>query len=748
MPPTIGNPTCTGGLGWAFASPGGLFPGFNAGIGTNTGGLSGTGPAGGIHSSGFTEHRPSANTNLTYVKRNHTFKLGMEMYYAQIPTQSLSNTSGQWNFGGGTAQIAAQNVASAIATGQTPGGFGFADFLQGNLTSISLGVPSDSSVRKYQWAMFLQDTWKVTRKLTFDYGVRWDLGTYAHEQFGRSSNFSTTVPNPSAGGHPGGQIYESTCNCNFASTYPYAIGPRVGFAYSLDRKTVIRGGVGLVYGLSPSLGGTISNSGSSPSIAFGQILTNSNGSPAPLKNGLPDNVIIRWPDVTNAAAGQTNNAVVFAPQWADPNSGRPSRVLQYNVTVQREITRNFVLEAAYVGNRAVWLPANLTPQPNDLSIAYLNSLNLPIPVGNTTKSPTSSLLGTTMSNLTTANISTLMADGINPLGPYTGFPLNAQAVRQAIKAFPQYSFGPTETGAPQGKTWYDGLQITATKRLSHGLTVNGNYTYSKSLSWTSPGPDDFNPILGKNLSGSDLPHQFRLSADYTTPTIHSGNKILGNKVTSFLLSGWGTGWFLQYQSAGTIGFPGGGGSDPITTVLGRGNLVANQALDANGNPVSPWSVNWFDYNGVHHTDPLDPNCKCFNPQTTVLLNPAAWTLVPNGLYSNNYSTDRTYRGIRAPNENVNFSRNFRVKERVNILIRVEFQNAFNRMRIPNPSSGTFSGGGAALTCSSGTVSTANNQCLKADGTAGVFSGGFGTIVVPAAGLGGTRTGDLIMRINF
>jgi hypothetical protein len=444
-PPVVngytGSPFCSGGLGWSFPSVGGLFPGFIPGVGTNTGGMSSTGPAAGIHSSAFTEHRPSANANTTWIKGNHTYKTGMEMYYAQIPSNNLSNTSGQWTFGGGTAQIATQNQ-TGITTGLTPAGFTFADFLMGNMTAISLNRPADTSLRKYQLGLFLQDTWKVTRKLTLDYGLRWDYGSYAREQYGRSSNFNTAVPNPSAGGHPGAQIYEATCNCNFATAYPYAIGPRVGIAYQLNSKTVLRGGVGIVYSLAGAFGGTINNAGNAPSVAFGQVLTNQNGSPAPLSAGLPDTVTIKWPDTSNPALGQANNAVVAAPAWNDPNSGRPLRQWQFNFTLQREISRNFVVEAAYVGNRVGWLTANLTPQVNDLSIGQLNALGFVLPLTNSAtgaRTADSALLGTTMSQLSPGQISTLQARGINPLGPYTGFPTSSQAVRQALRPFPQYT---------------------------------------------------------------------------------------------------------------------------------------------------------------------------------------------------------------------------------------------------------------------------------------------------------------------
>ena len=87
----------------------------------------------------------------------------------------------------------------------------------------------------------------MTRKLTLDYGLRGDYGTYQVEQFGRYASFSPNVRNPSAGGRLDGEIYEATCNCIFAKNYPYAIGQRLGVAYQIDKKTVIRGGFGVVY---------------------------------------------------------------------------------------------------------------------------------------------------------------------------------------------------------------------------------------------------------------------------------------------------------------------------------------------------------------------------------------------------------------------------------------------------------------------------------------------------------------------
>jgi hypothetical protein len=91
----------------------------------------------------------------------------------------------------------------------------------------------------------VQDTWKVTRKLTLDYGVRLDDQTTFHEIYDRDSRFTPNTKNPAAGGLLGATEYEGNgpgrCNCQFTSPYMYALGPRLGIAYQLAPKTVLRG---------------------------------------------------------------------------------------------------------------------------------------------------------------------------------------------------------------------------------------------------------------------------------------------------------------------------------------------------------------------------------------------------------------------------------------------------------------------------------------------------------------------------
>src|SRR5262249_52978411 len=153
-----------------------------------------------------------------------------------------------------------------------------------------------------------------------------------------------------------------------------------------------------------------------------------------------------------------------------------------------------------------------------------------------------------ISNLSAAQRSTLLAKGINL--PYAGYPSNQQ-VRNSLRPYPQYAGTLNSTGAPLGKTWYDSIQLVATKRLSHGLTLNGNYTYAKNLDLLSS-PDPYNRQLGKNLSANDIPHLFQLAADYRLPQFKS---IFGQRWAGMILSSWGMGWYLQYQSGALLARP-------------------------------------------------------------------------------------------------------------------------------------------------------------------------------------------------
>jgi len=724
--PTFGgllDKTCTGGLGLTGARVNRQFPLFTVGsVNTGTGGMSSLGPIFGQSNS--KERRPSGVATATWVKGSHNYKIGGEWRQERFPIQAWSNGTGSYTFASNSTQQSALDGVSGTSTGVF--GFPFASFLLGDATTITIAQPGSSSTTKKQMGIFIQDTWKVTRKLTLDYGLRWDYATYGRDEHGILPNFSPTTPNPAAGGHPGAQIFEATCKCTFADNYPYAIGPRFGFAYQLNSKTVFRGGIGVVYNSTAPVGSSAgANSDTTSTPGFGQWV-------AQLQNGIPTTLHPVFPNLS-PNAGQGAGAVVGAPAFLDRNSDRPARQTQWSFSLQREVSRNLVVEASYVGNRGTWWPASALTAMNTLSVADLARYGFT--VGDTAAS---ALLTPQIQSLTPLQQSTLAAHGVTL--PYANFPIN-QTVRQSLLPFPQYSViagaGISPTNAPLGNTWYDALQIQVTKRLSHGLTVNGNYTYSKTLELMSS-PDIFNRGLGKRISTLDLPQQFRLSAEYRTPRLHGGNAILSNKIVSNILGDWAIGTYLQYQSAAALARPNSVSSFPISNYLGRGPGSAQLKIDpATGKQMSPYSVDWTDLSGVHHTDPLDINCKCFDPTRTQVLNPNAWVNIPDGQWANDFSTLRDYRGFRYPTENMNLGRSFRIRERVTFNVRIEFSNAFNRLQLPQPTQGNGIGASAATKITTQVGGTYN----------GAINAGFGS-VVPIAGTAGYRTGLLIGRLQF
>jgi hypothetical protein len=591
------------------------------------------------------------------------------------------------------------------------------------VTSLTLAVPPEYRKKKQQWGSYVQDTWRVRRNLTLDYGIRWDYGTYAKEDYGRAAGMGLRTPNPNADGRLGAYIYEATCNCQFAKNYPYAIGPRLGIAYTLNPRTVIRGGFGIAYGATTFTPGGIINSINTPTLPNGF-------DDFKLQGGIPrDRYQPAWPVYDpgfSLTPGTVNNA---GATLVDPNAGRPDRTYQWNLTLQREITRNLVVEAAYVGNRGIWQPTGGFQDFNAVGVDQLKRYGFTVD-GSALSDAT--LLNSRLNSLSTAQISTLASRGVSV--PYPSFPNSGpfvQTVFQSLRPFPQFSSG-LSPSAPQGKSWYDSLQITLTKRFSHGLSATGAYTYSKNLSWASS-PDIFNPLLGKDVAGANPPNQLRISFEYQVMRYKGSLPLLRNRYVAYVLGDWALASALYYQTAGYLGRPLNGSTNAISRWLSRGPGSAQLKKNSDGTFVSPWAVNWKDYDGVVHPEPLDINCRCFDPEKTVVINPAAWQTIPDATWTADTSTYTFFRGQRRPTESMSAARNFRFKERYTFQVRIEFQNIFNRTALPSPSLG--------FSPVNPTYQTASD---------GRYISGFGTFgnLRNAGTLGAPRSGQLVARFSF
>jgi hypothetical protein len=681
------------------------------------------------------DRHPSFSANLTWVHASHTIKMGAEWRIDTTVFPSLTNTGGNYlGFGTASASLTTGNgITSQPAlstasgfTGNTDEGFSFANWLMGSVTGFTLSDPVEYRKSKQQYGIFAQDTWRIRRNLTIDFGLRWDYGTYAKEQYGRVADLSLTTPNPAAAGRPGAYIYEASCNCQFSHNYPWAFAPRLGIAYTLDRKTVIRGGAGIAYDATAFTGGGVINSSLSPTAPNGFDLFK-------FAQGVPASLFPAGVQTSNPAAGFTVGASNTAlAGLIDPNAGRPDRTYQWNISLQREITRDLLIEAAYVGNRNVWQPTGAFQDFNAISPALLQHYGFTIantPLGISDEQ----LLNTRLNSLSASQAATLAARGIGL--PYSGFGSTVtQTVLQSLKNYPQFTGG-IAPSAPLGKSWYDALQAKLTKRFSKGLSATAAYTWSKNLQWYGS-PDIFNPSLGKDLVVLGAPPQtLHIAFEYRVPRYKGNLPVIGNKVVSYALADWAVSGAMYYQSGAYIARPLNGSTNPISLWLGRGPGGAQLLKNADGSYMNPWSVDWTDLSGVHHTDPLDINCHCFDPAKTVALNPAAWGPVPDATWAADTSTLPFFRGPRHPMEAMNFARNFTIKEKYTLQVRMEFQNIFNRVQLPSPATG-FS-----PTNTAGTYQTAGN---------GNYITGFGTFgnSTVAGYLGTPRSGQLVARFTF
>ena len=655
------------------------------------------------------DQKATAVANLSWVHSNHTYKFGGDFKLETTAPTNNFNLTPTYNF---SAAQTAQPLYGQVLPSGTGIGSAWASFLLGQYDNAAAGNRSAPLNQRKSLALFAQDTWKVTRKVTLDYGVRWDYQGPLGELWDRQSTFSPTTRNPNADGLLGAVIYAGSgtgrCNCVLVPAYRKGFAPRIGAAYQMNPKTVLRAGWGLVYGpLSPT-----AVAPSAASMGFNVINLPSPG------NGVAAGVISQplvldqgllygaaYDPGLNVIPGA---AVQAAPVLVDRNGGRPSRVNQWNISVQREVARDIVVEAAYLGNRTVWqnaggggngqYPVGSLVNYNAVDPATLQRYG----VGDLTNPATRALLNST---ITSAGA---VAAGFKK--PYTGFPSNG-TVLQSLRPYPQFS-GVGQLWAPLGASWYDALQVKATKRFSHGLTATFAYAFSKTLDNATNAGSIYERKSFKGLSPNYLPHVTSLSVNYTVPAF---GFVRQNRVASALLSNWKIGTISTWQSGALLQSPG-----------------SNNAI---GGFLSTGYTRQVRVPGVL-LYLKDPNCGCIDPTQETILNPAAWRDQAPGVPGSNIAYYSDFRAQRRPIISGGIGKEFRIREKGTFSFRAEFFNLFNQnLSIADP-----------VTASPGTPPTRSN---------GVLTGGFGYLNyngIVSNSVNSTlptpRSGQLVARIEF
>jgi hypothetical protein len=639
--------------------------------------------------------KPTGNLSLTWVRGNHTLKFGGEFMINGYLNRNGTYANGYLTFSPVQTGLPALNGLSLAAQP----GFNYASFFLGGVNNGQTAVRSVTHMGANTMSGFAQDTWKVTRKLTIDYGLRYDFGTYLRDGNGYYGVFGPNTRNPSAGGRLGAVVYDGykpgRCQCNLASNYPYAWGPRLGLAYQINTKTVMRAGLGISYNKSDD-----NNFGFSSGSQFLYNSPSYGDAAYYMRDGLPYKI-----SFPNFDPGQypLPGTTASIPQLMDRHAGRPARQVQWSFGLQREVMRNLLVEAAYVGNLGVWwnaadLLAINSTQPSDLARYGLDI----------TRAADRTLLAAPL-------FSSIAAQRGFATLPYPGYPVGA-TVAQTLRPYPQFSALSNNHWVPLGNTWYNSLQAKVTKRFSHGLDLNGSFTWQKSLvrgvedKFGRGGGvfinDPFNRVNQKAISSYDQPFQFVLSGLYTTPGLSKGG--VTRSILSWAVKDWQVGALVRYASGLPILVP------QATTSL---STYLFQETVMNRVPGEPLFTQ-------------DLNCHCFDPNTTFVLNPKAWVNPPLGLYGVSAAYYADYRGRRRPAENMSLARNFVIhRERnVNLQIRAEFTNIFNRTQFNDPTS-------------------TNALATQTRNAAGQTTAGFGFINTGTV-LSPPRQGTLVARFTF
>ena len=349
-------------------------------------------------------------------------------------------------------------------------GNAIASFLLGavNSSSVSLLPYGANYVRQHSLALFAGDTWKATNKLSVDYGMRWETFSPSSEKYNNASFFSF-APNPGAGDWPGSLAFAGDKWAEPASarrirktTGTADFAPRIGIAYALNDKTVIRTGYGIFYtqAFYPGWGGGISQFGlnetaNANSTAFGGI------DPAfYLQNGFPISQIKQPPIIDPDAANGTNGQILYRPKDANHLSNSQ----QWNFTIERQLGGNSDGERCLRRQQGTRLPSQMLPlnalNPSLLSMggALIDQFDPAPPPWMVCRRPIAGWAQQLLS-----------AGGCSP------------TVAQALTPYPQYCDGLFGLNENVANSTYHSFQLKLEKRYSNGLYALLAYTHSKLI---------------------------------------------------------------------------------------------------------------------------------------------------------------------------------------------------------------------------------------------------------------------------
>ncbi len=576
---------------------------------------------------------------LSTVHGRHSWKIGLDFRWTRYANYQSVGTGSLFSIDRGFTR-------SNYLTQDALSGNAIASMLLGGAAS---GEADYVAAPYYSWtyyAPFVQDDIKVSRRLTLNLGLRWDIAVPVTEKYDRANrDFLADQINPISNSinqtaFPGYKVYGGIgfAGQNGLSRSPFNIDwnnlqPRLGAAFQLTPKTVIRGGWGISYISTVSTGYSYGFSQSTP---FVSSLDAGRTQATYLSNPFPNGIL--GPSGSNAGlstlVGQSLN-------YSDP-SGNIGYVHSFSFGIQQQLPAQFVVEASYVGSRTVGVPSGSTSgytrginelSPANLALGDVTKGGSPSYLTQQVPNPFAGLLpGTTINNATVPR-------------------------QQLLRPYPEFT-GITLQDQPNGNAWYNALQVKLEKRYSHGLLVTGSYTLSKNLQAVNYlNPQDTAPA--RSLVPWDQTHRLVIAAVYELP-FGPGRKFVNNS-TGFvnrLVTGWQFATNTTFRSGTPMAVPPGisGNPTPVVGLLGDPSL-----------PNPTWDR-------MFNTGLIDADGTVRNVvpgQQPVFAIQPAYTLRSASQYFGNL------RDRWGPEFNVTFSKNTTIKENYVIQIRAEAMNLFN-----------------------------------------------------------------------